>query len=290
MSLSRRELLTAASAISCLPSAHRQATARPEPPKGTRIALREGALFLPEGLKPEEGKVPLLLHLHGAVSCTELVPDKTGLPCAVLTFNRNGLSKIYSDAFKSPKRLPELLAECTGHLRRELQADRLEIGSILLSSFSAGFGGVREILSQPENADLPAGILMCDSIYAGFTGDPAERNVDPEHMRGFLAYARLAADTKRRMLITYSQLMPPSYASTSETARYLVRALGGEERSVMQGWCPKLTQRSEFSKGYLRICGFEGDQGEHHMEHLRNLHILVRALHEIGAPKRTLSA
>ena len=77
---------------------------------------------------------------------------------------------------------------------------------------------LRQLLRQPAAFERIGTLVMADSIYCGYAGPVAERQVDPALMEGFLRYARLAADGKRRMLITHTRQVPEGYASTTETA------------------------------------------------------------------------
>ena len=121
-------------------------------------------------------------------------------------------------------------------------------------------------------------LVMADSIYAGFAGDPAERRVNPANMEGFLNYARDAAAGRRRLLISHSQLPTSSYASTVETADYLIAQLGGRREATTEDWLDGLKLRSQFRRGRCEILGFDGDTGADHMQHLRQLRLFFERI------------
>jgi hypothetical protein len=191
-----------------------------------------------------------------------------------------GLSKIYADHFADPQVFVGLLHDIEAALRRESPDTPWQVGRLTVSSFSAGFGGVRQLLRQPEAFDRIDALVMADSIYCGYTGAPAEKRVDDELMAGFLRFAQLAAEGKKRLLLTHSRQVPDGYASTTETADYLIAKLGGtRSASVTEGWPGGLRELSHHSRGNFEVIGFDGDAPEDHMRHLRAIGaILQRAL------------
>ncbi|MFM8338025.1 MAG: hypothetical protein ACKODK_20920, partial [Opitutaceae bacterium] len=153
-----------------------------------------------------------------------------------------------------------------------------EPGELTVSSFSAGFGGVRQLLRQREAFERIATLVMADSIYCGYAGPVAERRVDPELMAGFTRYARLAAEGKRRMLVTHSAQVPEGYASTTETADFLIAAVGGRRVAESGSWDDGLAATGRFAQGGLEVVGFAGVEAKDHLQHLRSLGVfLVRA-------------
>src|SRR6185369_18020691 len=103
-------------------------------------------------------------------------------------------------------------------------------------SFSAGYGGIREILKQEALFKRIDAIVLSDSLYAGFTGDAAQRKVDPANMEGFLKFAREAAAGRKTFIIAHSSDPVPTYASTTETASYLIEQLGLQRKPADEDW------------------------------------------------------
>jgi hypothetical protein len=104
--------------------------------------------------------------------------------------------------------------------------------------------------------------------------------VDPEKMEGFLRFAREAVAGRKQMIVTHSAQRPEDYASTTETADYLISQLGGVRESVTEEWPGGLKLLSRFRKGRLSVYGFAGDTAVDHMRHLRNLFALLERLRE----------
>ncbi len=150
-------------------------------------------------------------------------------------------------------------------------ADEPRIGRIVVSSFSAGFGGVRALLKVPEHFDRIDGLIMADSIYCGYTGDPKDHKVDPALMDGFRRFALEAAAGRKTFLVTHSALIPEGYASTAETADFLIDAVAGRADPVKVDWATGWTQTRAFAKGRFVVLGFAGTDGPDHMSHLRQI-------------------
>jgi rhamnogalacturonan endolyase len=249
----------------------------PEPPAGRRADLGiEGAtLFVPEGFKPGPGGVvDVVLHLHGATSVIEPALVDARWPAVLIAFNRKGLSRVYTEPFSDPKLFSRLLDAARSALKDLHVADDPRIGRVAVSSFSAGFGGVRAMLKVPEHFARIDGLIMADSIYCGYTGDPKDHRVDPALMDGFRRFAVEAAAGRKTFLLTHSALVPEGYASTGEVADFLIDAVGGKAEPAKVAWADAWTQTRAFSKGQFVVLGFAGTEGADHMSHLRQINKL----------------
>jgi hypothetical protein len=231
---------------------------------------------------------PLWLHLHGATDTVEAAFASLNTSGVLVTLTLPGLSKVYADHFADPAAFATLLREVTETVRRASGQTEWTPGELTVSSFSAGFGGVRQLLRQPAAFERIAVLVMADSIYCGYAGPPAERQVDPGLMEGFLRFARLATEGRKRMLITHTQQVPEGYASTTETAHYLLTHTGGERRREEVVWTPGLTQISRCRRGDLEVIGFQGAEAKDHLQHLRSLGLFLDRVRQPGTEKQKL--
>jgi hypothetical protein len=253
---------------------------------GRRVGLNiEGAtLFIPEGFRPAAGGVvDVVLHLHGATSVLEPALRDARWPAVLIAFNRKGLSRVYAEPFSDPTLLPRLLDAARSALKQNNVADDPKIGRVVVSSFSAGFGGVRAMLKVPEHFDRIDGLIMADSIYCGYTGDPKDHRVDPALMDGFRRFAIEAAAGRKTFLLSHSALIPEGYASTAETADFLIDAVGGKASPVNVEWAKAWIQTRAFTKGRFVVLGFAGTAGPDHMSHLRQVRLLWKRYRAIPA-------
>ena len=218
---------------------------------------------------------PIWLHLHGAPAVLETNFAAMGAPGVLVHLSLPGLSKVYADYFTDPEAFRQLLRATEAVLRRRTQSNGL--GRVTVSAFSAGFGGVRELLRQPEALERIDVLVMADSIYCGYAGDIAARQVDEELMAGFARFAQLAGKGEKTFLVSHSRQVPIGYASTTETADYLIARLEGERRPAARSrWPGGLVLRTEFSAGRFQVLGFDGDGADDHMRHLREIGSLWR--------------
>jgi hypothetical protein len=252
--------------------------AQPADPPGQRAALTDGPLFVPAGFKPDRDGVELLLHLHGGTSAeTSLV--RSGRSAVVVSVAIPGLSSVYTNRFKDPKVFARILDETQAKLKELGVAPEPRLRRVIVSSFSAGFGGVREMLKDPATVARIDALVMADTIYAGYTGDPARRQVDPQLMNGFLSFAREAAAGRKWFVLSHCDLQPDGYASTKETADYLIAQLGGTREAAGDPWpADGLKLTSRFRRGKFEVYGFAGDTGDDHMRHLRGLWALLKRI------------
>jgi hypothetical protein len=261
--------------------------APPERPPGERFTLTDGELFVPTGFQVGEGGYDLTLHLHGAAWAAERNLVQARQPGVLVTVVLPGLSDVYTRKFREPGVFTRILEETRSRLAALAGAKQPHLAHLVVTSFSAGFGGVRELLKDPAAFERIDALVMADSIHAGFTGDPAGRQVNPEQMEGFLRFARAAVDGRKCLIISHSRIQPPNYASTTETADYLLQTLGGSRESVSATWPGDLALESRFRRGRLEVYGFSGDTGPDHMKHLQQLWTLLERVRLNEAPSNS---
>jgi hypothetical protein len=80
-------------------------------------------------------------------------------------------------------------------------------------------------------------------------------------LRPFIEFSEQAAAGRRLMVVTHSSIIPPGYASTTETANFLVMKLGGRPRAVQARAADPmgLERVSGYSKGSFHVRGFAGN-------------------------------
>ena len=249
-----------------------------DPPPGQRLKLTDGQLFIPAGYKPAADGIELILHLHGGTAAEQSLV-RSGRSAVIVCVAIPGLSKVYADRFQSPATFARILDEAKAKLKESGVSSDPKFRRVIVSSFSAGFGGVREMLKDPATYDLIDALMMADSIYAGYAGDPAKRQVDAKLMEGFVTFAKDAAAGKKWFVLSHGDLQPEGYASTAETADFLITALGGSRETANDSWPAEgLTMKSRFRKGQFVVFGFAGDKGPDHMRHLHGLWALLKLL------------
>ncbi len=236
-----------------------------------QVDLGEAVLVLPDELRPRGEPVPIILHMHGAPATIEKAAAEARWIAPVLLFNRKGLSSVYTEPFRDPRLFPRLLDKTQKALADIWPAERPQVGRVFVSTFSAGFGGLRELLAVPEHFARIDGVILADSLYAGYAGDPAKRQIDPAKMVNFRKFAAEAAAGRKLMVVTHSAQIPPGYASTTETADDLIGHVGGKAEAVAEDWGDGWQLKQRYQKGRLLVLGFAGEGPDDHLRHLRRL-------------------
>ncbi len=232
-------------------------------PPGERHALALGSLFLPEGVREET--LPLLIHFHGGGGIAEVAAAATR--SASLTINAGSGSAAYAKLFAEGGSFRALREEA------EKAAGR-KFGPITLSGWSAGCGAIREILREPANDALIDRVVLIDGIHAGYTNGapgPLESSLETAPLAPFVRFARRAMAGEKRLLVTHSEIFPGTFASTTETADWLLREVDVERRAVLK-WGPMKTQQlSEARAGSFAVLGFAGNSPPDHVDQLHAL-------------------
>jgi hypothetical protein len=242
-------------------------------PAGRRETLELGTLFLPDRLKlkPHQTKtVPLLVVFHAGAWLPEVAAGKT--KAAVITIQVGAGSGAYVAAFADARRFPLLLEEA------ERKA-RVRFRPITLAGWSAGCGAIRQLLRQPDSGARVERIIAIDGIHTDYVGGkpgPLESQLETGNLEPWIGFAREAMAGRRRLVITHSEIFPGTFASTTETADWLIRSLGLKRRAVVQ-WGPMRMQRlSDTRAGRLRIQGYAGNSAPDHVDQLHALPEFLR--------------
>lgn len=238
---------------------------------GVHAKLTVGELFVPVGLQAGDGPIDLLVHLHGSAELMERQLPRIGGRTVLVSLSLNGLSSVYTRQFADPAVFLKLIDEAAKRSAAAVGSESIAFRRVIVSSFSAGFGGVREMLKSEDCYRRIDTLVMADSIYAGYVEDSREKGVDPKLMAGFLRFAREAKEGRKQLVISHSELQPDGYASTAETADYLIRELGLMRQVPQQKLEENWTCQSRCEQAGLHILGFSGTMGTDHMQHLRNI-------------------
>lgn len=156
---------------------------------GEPIKVANGTLVVVRQTDGAPAPNQLLIHFHGAMETTRRALARSEFRGTLAIVNFPGLSSAYSKPFVDH---PKLLDEIIGHTTTTTdEKATTRSPRIILSSFSAGYGAIREILKSPEHfAEIDA-IVTADSIYAGLDAETPARIVSRENMSEFLRFAAL---------------------------------------------------------------------------------------------------
>lgn len=264
--------------VGCLCAPAFTASAEDDPPPtaedlGTLIALEFGVLYIPDSFAPDDAeRVDLLVHFHGGRDILARAIEAQGLNVVMIHVSPGGFSSAYRVPFQEDAALfGRLLGEALVHVRErgDVAADA-GWRRVNLSSFSAGYGAVRELLRDAGYAERIDGIALCDTVYAGYVERDGVDVPNPAQVAPFVAFARLAADEDagKTLVMTHSYLEPGTYAGTHEVAQAVIDAVGAEDRAVDEDGPGGMHIVRRATRGRFEVFGVVGDDGPAHMQHL----------------------
>jgi hypothetical protein len=238
-------------------------------------------IFIPERARASDS-VDVVIHFHGAASLPHQAVDQLGATTVSAVVNLGSGSGAYHRAFRDPATFDSLL---TGIVREAsaLSGRSLRLGNIALSGFSAGHGAIRVILLDPEHFAAVGAVLLIDGMHTSYVPEgkvlAAGGTLDTTNLMAFAAFARAAMRGEKRFLVTHSEIFPGTFASTTETADWLLSALGLRRTPVLH-WAPRgMQQLSEARGGGFELLGFAGNSAPDHVDQFHAMpELLVRLL------------
>ncbi len=246
------------------------------------ILARPAQAFIPERSRGSRD-FDLLIHFHGASHIVQHAASKYRGNIIAVSVSLGAGSKVYNDAFEDTTKIQRLVEsvvmEARDHLKRRVRVQRL-----ILSGFSAGYGAIRKIICTELNHANVDAVLLLDGLHASYI---PERKVLAEGGRidssGLLPYLKFARDaarrsSRKRFLITHSEIFPGTFVSTTEATDWLLGQLDLQRSPVLK-WGPLGMQEiSQARRGRLSVLGFAGNSAPDHIDHFHGLYWFLNEL------------
>jgi hypothetical protein len=240
-------------------------------PPGRREKLTLGTLFLPAGTNATNGG-RILFFFHGGTWLPEVAAAQNKV--AVVSVQAGAGSATYTRLFEDPARFLALLKEA------ESKAG-VRFGHVVLGGWSAGCGAIRQILKASDSYARVDAALMIDGIHTDYVDGkpgPLESKIGGENLEIWQQLARDAMAGRKRAIVTHSEIFPGTFASTTETADYLLKQLNLARRPVLK-WGPMgLQQLSEARAGKFLLIGYAGNSAPDHVDQLHSLPVYLKWL------------
>jgi len=237
---------------------------------GQQVAMSNPAwkLFIPDTYHHRPGGVAdVLVHFHGDPQTVWNNALYADLNSVVLTVNYSGLSSAYSGPFSNASLFQMLMDEALTKVRRQRDfPNTLEWDQMGVSSFSAGYGAVREILKSATYRNEIDALLAADSLYATTSGDGTPLD---SQMVDYKTFASLAATGDKTFLFSHSQVLTYTYENTMETGDELMQHLGISTVPINTKGLGTLDLYRHAQSGNFQLWGALGANGDAHLEHLR---------------------
>ena len=228
------------------------------PSMGQMITTQAGGIT-------KDGKFDVMFHFHGHDAVRkEWVQVMDG---AVLVGIDLGIgSGPYEAAFRSTEAFARLVKSVEAGVAKKSGNSSARVRKVGLSAWSAGYGAVGEILRTQYGQQLVDTVVLLDGLHCGYKG----RSLNDWQLEPFLRFAKQAAQGNKLMFVSHSSIIPPGYASTTETAYYLVHGVNGQPQStVPRAVDPMgLDLISRYDKGGFHVRGFKGNDKMDHCAHI----------------------
>jgi hypothetical protein len=227
-------------------------------------------IFIPNSYVQRPGNVAdLLVHFHGDPQTYSNNAQYAHLNTVIVTVNYSGLSSAYETPFTDTTKFQTLMNEALTKVRAESDfADNLQWDKIGVSSFSAGYGAVRQILKQAAYRNDIDCLLAADSLYASFTSGSDHTPLDSQ-MTDYRTYATMAAAGSKTFIFSHSQVPTYTYCETRECADDLMAWVGTTPSAYTGTGLGTLDFYRHAKKGNFEVWGATGSDGDSHLEHLR---------------------
>lgn len=226
-----------------------------------------GRILMPQsGGIDDKGRFDLIVHFHGGDGIRKhlaLIEHNA----FVLDITLGAGSRSYEKPFQGkPERFVQVLAKVEQEVARLKAVPKAKINRLVLSGWSAGYGAIRALLRQPIRSRVDAVVLL-DGLHADYAeNQPGVPKA--EQMQPFIEYAQRAAKNKGFMFVSHSSIVPPGYASTTETMHYLTQKLGGQIAKTNLQETKALTRIEEARQGDFLMRGYSGEGKQNHCDQL----------------------
>ncbi len=242
------------------------------------------AIFFPEPIA-DQPVADILLHFHGSAFVPFYAVEKQSPKMIAAAVNLGSGSAVYDNELNDENKFSNFLRLLARRIREETGWQG-QFQHIIVSSFSAGYGAVRALLRYPANLGKIDGIILLDGLHTDYVPERVTLfkggKLNGGKLQPFLDFARLAVKGEKKMLVTHSEIFPGMYASTTETADYLLDSLHLKRTPVLQ-WGPLgMQQLSEAKRGNFAVLGFAGNSAPDHIDHLHGLYFFLQLLSRLN--------
>jgi hypothetical protein len=228
-------------------------------------------VWIPDGLRPDDAR--LVVHFLGAPWLPEYAVSRIPNTVAAVV-NLGAGSGIYDRSFSEPTAFDSLLTAITREVAASVNVN-VRFRRLTLVGFSAGHGAIRAILRDSADFSRVDAVLLLDGMHTSYVPEgtvlAAGGTLDTRNLAGFVRFARAAMRGEKRFLVTHSEIFPGTFASTTETADYLLQTLRLHRTPVLK-WGPRgMQQLSEVHAGGFELLGFAGNSAPDHIDHLHGM-------------------
>ena len=182
----------------------------------------------PSAVHPD-GSVNILFFFRGGSS---KIMSKSSTNAIVVTADMGGLGGGPSrQAYGSSEFVNKVVASIISQLKQKLHREDIKLGKLGLAGWSGGYDPIFGILGSSGGlVKQPDYVGVFDGMHHGQKGKPNE-----SAMKTWEELAQQAQKGKTQFVVTHTAVDPGSYASSTDTANWLVQN-NGLKREPVQNW------------------------------------------------------
>src|SRR5438105_989494 len=244
-------------------------------PAGESVLLEDKGvkfmLFIPTGwVTPASGAITLVAHFHTTIwfVIQEHLRRKCQEP--LICFQLGEGSTVYRQPFEDTNRFGRVLRLVEQELRKRGAPAGSHITAVDVSSFSAGYGAVRELIKSADYFQIIRRIVLLDSMYAGFeepSANQTQRKPAFSQIEVWASFARAAVQGEKTFVLTHSAVPTTNYASSSECSSALLALLAISRQPVAVGSLAAASEAefpllSRADSGNLHIWAYGGEDAQ----------------------------
>jgi len=230
-------------------------------------------LFLPTGWnQTSNSNAAITAHFHTVPSSAIPSHVRRHSRDALVVFALGSGSSAYRVPFEDTKRFARVISLVEQEMRQRGFTNR--VTAVDVSSFSAGYGAVRELIRSPHYFPMIRRIVLLDSIYGGLlpqgTGSTT-RVVDPAHIDIWVPFAKAAMRGEKTFVITLSHIEPATFASTLECANALLDRVALKLEPISPVPTHSLALVARVDAGNFHVWSYVGTNAAAHMAHVHHM-------------------
>jgi len=227
-------------------------------------------LYIPDYYSaPQDGKYILVFHFHSASWAAEDEVYRSNTNAVLFNIHLGAFSSPYRNFFSDQTIFSIIQDTVNSILHANQIIQNPIIDKLILTSFSAGYAGVREIIKVNSYYNQVNVINLADGLHAS---DHVPSMII--QMQDFVRFAQDASQNQKIFLLTHSSIPTPGYQSTTQTSNYLINELG-ISRTTFSAVDDIGTQYSRADTGYFHLKGYFGTTASDHLKHLYNMHPML---------------
>jgi hypothetical protein len=229
-------------------------------------------LFIPSSYihRPQDA-TDILVHFHGDPATYRNNVGYAKLNAVSLTVNLGQGSTAYATPYTDTALFGNVLTEARNVLRGLPDfSDTLNFDKLAVTSFSAGYGAVREILKQPTYFNDIDAMVLADTVYGSYTSSTDHTPLDSQ-MTGFRSFAAAAKNGTKTLTVSHSKVLTFTYSNTEETADDLMAHVGVTPAAYNAVGLGNLQFYRRAITGNFSVYGATGADAAAHSKHLQNI-------------------